>query len=111
MHSVYVHDSGGGSLCFWCHCSTTTNMSTWLVFPPESGIHSRSYFNWRQDTSSDLQLFAVLSFVLVLFGGLVKGTLIAQVRAAGRSLPESFSVAAVLYIYLANSILPCFLLG
>lgn len=42
-----------------------------------------SYFNWRQDTSSDLQLFAVLSFVLVLFGGLVKGTLIAQVRSRG----------------------------
>ena len=37
-----------------------------------------SYFNWRQDTSSDLQLFAILSVFLILFGGLLKATLIRQ---------------------------------
>ena len=41
---------------------------------------SRSYFNWRQDTSSDLQLFAVLSAMLVVFGGFIKSTIIRQVR-------------------------------
>jgi hypothetical protein len=40
----------------------------------------RSYFNWRQDTSSDLQLFAVLSAMLVVFGGVIKSTIIRQVH-------------------------------
>ena len=49
-----------------------------------------SYFNWRQDTSSDLQLFTVLSIVLVLVGGLIKGTLIAQVGC--RNLKSTLTI-------------------
>ena len=47
-----------------------------------------SYFNWRQDTSSDLQLFAILSFFLILFGGLLKATLIRQARNARLGVPS-----------------------
>ncbi|KAK9808551.1 hypothetical protein WJX73_007473 [Symbiochloris irregularis] len=35
-----------------------------------------TYFNWRRDTWSDLQLFMALNFALVLLGGYLKGALL-----------------------------------
>ena len=51
---------------------------------------TRSYFNWRQDTSSDLQLFALLSALLVVFGGFIKSTIIRQICLVAASHNHSW---------------------
>lgn len=48
------------------------------------------YFNWRQDTWNDLQLFATLNTVLLLMASLIKSTLVDPLDPeADNSIPSS----------------------
>jgi len=77
-----------------------------LVDGLKNSLWPRSYFNWRQDTSSDLQLFAVLSALLVVFGGFIKSTIISQVCPLDCDRPcrrPRVAVRCVIFLLLLHS--------
>lgn len=61
--------------------------------PPRS-----TYFNWRQDTGNDLQLFVLLNLVLILAGGVAKGVLLegSPPEDTGRFWRQIYGVLAVI---------------